>query len=177
MTTAKSNQRKGQDWLDQNIKFIESALSGKIKYSKEQRGREAVRYTGIVDGYKGEYNCFKFSVVACTWGVVAYSNLPFSIKVSRRKIVSELLTRINAVVRIGHFDLDFLSGNVRFRISIPKVLISKESMEGASAMIDLLVDRPSRIMHDWVLAIEKLMKEKCDVEEVFTTTLEKYLHK
>ena len=74
---------------------------------------------------------------------VMVSLIPLQAVEHRRRACSELLTRINARIGLGHFDLDFNDGELRFLTSIPlgeKDRLSHEVIEHVIRGHHTLVD-------------------------------------
>lgn len=61
--------------------------------------------------------------------VVFWSVLPARVAEERRVAMAELITRINAGMHIGCFELDFSDGEVRFRTSAPMPVWNDAAVE------------------------------------------------
>ena len=62
-----------------------------------------------------------------------YSICPINVPEHKRAAVAELLTRVNSRLQLGNFEMDFDSGDLRYRTSL--------SLDGGAAVGD---DRPRR---------------------------------
>jgi len=77
---------------------------------------EAVLHT-VYRGDHGEWNCFV--LVRDEFRQLAfYSVCPIAIPVSHRPAVAEFLMRLNYDLHLGNFELNFDSGEVRYRTSL-----------------------------------------------------------
>lgn len=74
--------------------------------------------------------------------VLALSPLPFTVPIERRDVIAATVSEINAYLLDGHFDFDFHTGNISFRIfmSFANSIIDKQAFEYLIAAIFDAVD-------------------------------------
>lgn len=74
--------------------------------------------------------------------VLALSPLPFTVPIERRDVIAATASEINAYLLDGHFDFDFHTGNISFRIfmSFANSIIDKQAFEYLIAAIFDAVD-------------------------------------
>lgn len=63
--------------------------------------------------------------------VLALSSLPFTVPTERRDVIAAIVSEINAYLLDGHFDFDYHTGNINFRIflSFANSIIDKQAFE------------------------------------------------
>lgn len=74
--------------------------------------------------------------------VLALSPLPFTVPTERRDVIAATVSEINAYLLDGHFDFDYHTGNISFRIflSFANSIIDKQAFEYLIATIFDAVD-------------------------------------
>ena len=74
--------------------------------------------------------------------VLALSPLPFTVPIERRDVIAATVSEINAYLLDGHFDFDYHTGNISFRIfmSFANSIIDKQAFEYLIAAIFDAVD-------------------------------------
>lgn len=74
--------------------------------------------------------------------VLALSPLPFTVPTERRDVIAATVSEINAYLLDGHFDFDYHTGNINFRIflSFANSIIDKQAFEYLIATIFDAVD-------------------------------------
>ena len=74
--------------------------------------------------------------------VLALSQLPFTVPKERRDVIAVAVSEINAYLLDGHFDFDYHTGNINFRIflSFANSIIDKQAFEYLIATIFDVVD-------------------------------------
>ena len=70
---------------------LEEFLEGRVIFNKSIDSNGVTVFRGILGGYKGQYDNFRFKILVSSWCVVSYAYLPFMVKqdkpaVSLRKI-------------------------------------------------------------------------------------------
>jgi hypothetical protein len=87
---------------------------------------EGLKYTVLKDGAilgfrmsgeKGKFDCFVTFDEKDDF-ILVHSLCGFNTPQEKRAEMAELLTRINFVIKIGNFELDFEDGEIRFKTSI-----------------------------------------------------------
>ena len=152
---------------------LEEFLEGRVIFNKSIDSNGVTVFRGILGGYKGQYDNFRFKILVSSWCVVSYAYLPFMVKQDKRNLVAELITRINWCVKVGHFDLNFKTGEVRFKSEWPMIALDEASKDPESGISKRIVYQPSKMVHDWAEVIDLVTQRQCNVEKLFARTLEK----
>jgi hypothetical protein len=123
--------------------------------------QENIIFSSIV-GNHGRWDWF---VQICDDGksAVCFSTLSAKTPAPRRQACAELLTRINHLIKVGAYELDFVDGEVRFRTSVP---IIEQTMPGRAMEYLIMVNLA--VFDDFMACIYKIIHSEDTPEQVLT---------
>ncbi len=101
----------GKQMFDQVVNFF---VSDNWSFTRLQN--KPVLYTAI-RGQHGEWNCFA-QIREEQEQFVFYSICSVNVPEERRMAIAEFLTRANAGIVLGNFEMDFEDGEIRYKTSI-----------------------------------------------------------
>jgi len=135
--TAPSEPIKTPETISQNISSTQTIFQAIVNFFKEDnwpfvqiKGQSALRLA--FEGKNGKCDCY--AQVREQQQFVFYSICPVNAPENKRLAVAEFITRANSGMIIGHFELDFTEGQIRYKTSID---VEDDSL--CSALIKRLV--------------------------------------
>jgi len=108
-----------------NFSSLESYLESRGCAFERDAGAKAIHFD--MEGENARWRCVACQPDALNWALV--SRLPLRAAAARRGACAELCTRINWNLAVGHFDLNFSDGELRFTTLIPVVEQDRRSAE------------------------------------------------
>lgn len=123
-----------------------------------------------VKGSNAEWTCYAYSK-ELERQLVLYSVFPYKIKSYKRAAIAEFVARVNYDMMIGNFELNFDTGEVRYKTSIDLGLYIFEPitlqnlMEANFACMDTYFEGLMKIIYSSASPEEVIKAIECDLEE------------
>lgn len=102
----------------ENAEFVKEFLDkGEWHYDMQDSGNAMV-FTGMVGGFDGIYNSFRFILFVGDDELQNYAMLPACAK-EKLPEMAEFITRANYGLKYGDFEMDWDDGELRFHLTFP----------------------------------------------------------
>ena len=116
----------------------------------------------VFQGDNGKWSCYA-QVREIQRQLIFYSIAPINVEENKRLSMAEFITRINYILSIGNFELDFDDGEIRYRTSI-----SLEENYLDSGLVKQLIYTNVLIMDKYLPSIMKVIYSDKSVENIIT---------